>query len=761
MSTQSEIFGRLLRGAINSIAAYEGKTAPVVEDDLGSQIGVAGSAIQRYKAGAIPPEPRAVELLAVAAVQRGYLSRAWLQRFLHAARYPQPEALVARLTGDAAPPPPTLPSGTLAFLFTDIAGSTERWERERAAMEQALVRHDRLLRQAIEGAGGHIFNTAGDAFHAVFATIPDAVDAALALQRAVAAEAWPTVMPLPVRAAIHLGTAQPRDGDYYGPALNRAARLCAAGHGGQILFSHAAQELARDQLPHGATLRVLGEHRLKDLGRPERVFQLAVPDLPADLPPLRTLDAYRHNLPLQATPLIGREAEVQTVIRLLQRPDVRLLTLIGPGGIGKTRLALQIAAERLDDKLNGVWFVDLSAVRDPGLVLPAIGSALTIADAGENPLMERLVGYLRERHALLVLDNFEQVMAAGPQLADLLSATPHVQALVTSREALRLYGEQEYVVPPMALPDLQRLPPLERLTQYEAVRLFIERAQAVRPDFVVTNETALIVAEICARLDGLPLAIELAAARVRIFPPQALLARLSSRLRLLSSRARNLPGRQQTLRDAIAWSYELLNAEEQALFARLGVFAGDFTLDAAELVCGDGVLSKTGGRWQRDEHVQREFDDWMRQSPSLQVGLSVSDVAALLEALVSKSLVRQVTSDSESRFRLLETIREDALERLAAGAEEQAIRWRHAVHYAWHATAHDIWTHPRGMAVLEDELDNLRAALGWSVETDSRLPGHIICSDWGLSRTCRERLYISGLRSRRTSGNMLSGSVPV
>jgi predicted ATPase/class 3 adenylate cyclase len=762
MSNRSETFGRLLKGAINSIAAYEGKTAPAVEDELGAQIGVAGSAIQRYKAGHLPPEPRAVQILAEAAVRRGFLSRAWLLRFLQAARYPQQEVLLAQLADALGLPgvlgaAGTLPTGMLAFLFTDIVGSTLLWERQPQAMERALARHDALLRQAIDADGGQVVHTAGDAFHAVFTTVAAALDAALAVQRSIAAEAWGPIGTIQVRVAVHVGTAQLRDGDYFGPPLNRVARLRDAGHGGQILLSFSAQELVYDQLPPGVALRDLGEHRLKDLGRPERIFQVVAPDLPTDFPPLRTLDAYRHNLPAQATPLIGREAEVVTVCELLRQPATRLLTLTGPGGIGKTRLALQAAAELLDDAPDGVWFVPLASIRDAALVAPAIGRVLEIADAGELPLLDRLKRYLHQKQIVLVLDNFEQVADAVPLVGELLAAAPKLKILVTSREALHVYGEHEYSVPSLALPDLTRLPPLGRLSQYEAVRLFIERARAVKPAFAVTDESAAAIAEICYRLDGLPLAIELAAARSRIFLPQALLARLAGathRLSLLSGGARDLPARQQTLRDAIAWSYDLLSTEEQALFARLGVFAGSFTLEAAEAVCGDRPLvdiispQVIGEIDLRDE--MRELVAWAQQAPSLLVALATEEVAVLLESLISKSLVRQAEAADAPRFVLLETIREYALERLAASGEEQDIRQRHAGYYAWLHGSIDIWTHPRGIVVIEDELDNLRAALGWCVETGEVLPGLIIGADFTfwLERANEGRRWLAALLAR-------------
>src|SRR5262245_47692373 len=636
MTNQSEAFGRLLRGAINSIAAYEGKSAAAVEEELGAGIGLSGAAIQRYKAGALPPEPRTVQALAEAAIRRGYLGRTWLQRFLQAARHPAPDVLLAQLA-DAPAHGSALPGGTLAFLFTDIEGSTQLWERDRAAMERALERHDQIMRQTIDAYGGHVFKTGGDAFDAVFATAADALDAILAAQRALAAEPWGATGPIRVRAALHVGAAQQRDGDYFGVPLNRVARLCAAGHGGQILLSLAAQELVRDALPKGASLRDLGEHRLKDLARPERIFQVVAPDLIADFPALRSLDSYRHNLPPQPTALIGREAEIAAVCGLLRRDDTHLLTLTGPGGTGKTRLALQAAAELLDDFRDGVFFVPLAPIRDPQLVAAAIAAALGVKEAGDQPLPELLKAHLRGKQTLLLLDNFEQVADAARLVAELLAAAPHLKAIVTSRETLHLYGEREYGVPPLSLPDLRRLPPIERLTQYEAVRLFIERAQAVRPDFAITTENAPAVAEICARLDGLPLAIELAAARSKLFPPKALLARLGNRLALLTGGPRDLPHRQQTLRDAIAWSYDLLDVAEQALFARLGVFVGGCTLETAQAVLSD------------DDRTDGEVAVFIR-SDTIPDGLV---------SLLDKSLLKQSEgADGEARFTMLETLQE-------------------------------------------------------------------------------------------------------
>ena len=481
------------------------------------------------------------------------------------------------------------PSGTVTFLFTDIEGSSRMWEKSPQTMRTALARHDEVIRSAIETTGGHVFKTMGDAFCAAFPTAPDALEVALSTQRAllVDQEVWGEAGPLLVRMALHTGAAEEREGDYFGPPLNRVARLLSAGHGGQTLLSLPAQELVRDLLPVGVELRDLGEHRLKDLARPERVFELLAPDLPADFPPLRTLESRPNNLPMQPTLLVGREREVEEVRGRLLAPEVRLLTLTGPGGTGKTRVALQAAADLLDEFEDGVYFVALATITDPTLVASTVAQVLGVRESGDQPLIEGIKDYLKDKRLLLVLDNFEQVLEAAPLAGELLSA-PRLEVLATSRIALGVYGEHEYAVPPLEVPDPKRLPGLEALSQYEAVRLFIERARAAKADFEITNENAPAVAEICARLDGLPLAIELAAARVKLLPPKAMLGRLGRRLKLLTGGARNLPERQRTLRGAIEWSHALLEEGEKTLFARMAVFSGGRTLEAIEAVCDAG-----------------------------------------------------------------------------------------------------------------------------------------------------------------------------
>jgi predicted ATPase/class 3 adenylate cyclase len=582
-----------------------------------------------------------------------------------------------------------LPSGTVTFLFTDIEGSTARWERDHVAMGQAVARQLTLLRAATERYGGVLFKVVGDAVQAAFPTAPDAVAAALDAQRAFNQEGWPErIKPLRVRIALHTAAATPQDGDYLAAGLNRLARLLAAAHGGQVILSLATQDLARDALPLGAVLRDLGEHPLRDLYRPERVFQLLHPDLTADFPPLRTLATRPNNLPLQPTPFLGREDQVARIVDLLGREDVRLLTITGPGGVGKTRVALQAAADLLEAFPDGIWFVDLSALDDPALVPSTIAAVFGVREEGSG-LVDRLPGVLDDKRLLLVLDNFERVTGAAQTVSDLLARVPGLKVLATSRTPLHVYGEHEYPLSPLPLPDLAHLPTVERMSQYEAVRLFIARAQAVKPDFVVTTANAPAVAEICFRLDGLPLAIELAAALVKLLPPQALLKRLEQRLPLLTGGARTLPARQQTMRNTIAWSHDLLDQQEQTLFRRLAVFAGGCTIDAPE-----AVVNHEGTR----------------------------DVFVGIASLVDKSLLRQEEGlEGEPRFRMLETVREFGLERLEASGEAPATRDRHAGYFldlAERAGPEIVETaDPALLDLLDREHDNLRATLAWSRET--------------------------------------------
>jgi predicted ATPase/class 3 adenylate cyclase len=581
-----------------------------------------------------------------------------------------------------------LPSGTVTFLFTDIEGSTVRWEQQPEAMQAALVRHDALVRAAIVEHGGHVVKTMGDAFHAAFSRAPDAVAAAMDAQRRLQAEAWGEIVSLPVRMSLHTGAAQERDGDYYGNVLNRAARILSAGHGGQVLLSQATYDLIRDEVPEGTKLIDLGEHRLKDLTRPERIFQLVAPDLPSEFPPPKSLEGHRHNLPVHPTVLLGRDKELVQIRELLSRDDVRLVTLTGPGGTGKTRLSLEVAADLIDSFTDGVFFVALAPITHADLVAPTIAQPLGIRELGGRSILDGLREYLRDRRLLLVLDNFEQVLPAATVVADLLGCCPHLKILVTSRAVLHLRGEREYAVPPLALPDPTSRVSSESIEQYGAVALFVQRAREVKRDFELTVENTATIAAICLRLDGLPLAIELAAARIKLLPPDALFRRLERRLPLLSGGARDLPARHRTLRDAIAWSYDLLTEIEQRVFRRLSTFVGGFTLEAAEAVCDA-------------EHPQ------------------LGDVLDCIGSLVDQSLLRQWDHgpNQEPRFGMLETIREYALEHLEGSGESGTILRRHAEFFLAFAEKADrgLRTAEQGtwLARLESEHGNLRGALAW------------------------------------------------
>jgi predicted ATPase/class 3 adenylate cyclase/DNA-binding CsgD family transcriptional regulator len=578
------------------------------------------------------------------------------------------------------------------LLFTDIEGSTHLLQQLGDRYASLLAECRQILRVVFQEWHGHEVDTQGDAFFVAFARATDAVSAVVDAQRALAAHAWPKGVAVRVRMGLHTGEPQLSSGDYVGLDVHRAARIMSAAHGGQVLLSQTTCNLVEQDLSDDVNLRDLGEHRLKDLGRPRHLYQLVISGLPADFPPLRTLDTHPNNLPVQLTPFIGREQEVATVQQLLFREEVRLLTLIGPGGAGKTRLGLQVAAELSDHFADGVFFVNLVPISDPALVMPTIAQTLDIREGTGQPILECLQEELQQKQMLLLLDNFEQVVTAAVQVVDLLTACPKLKVLVTSREVLHVRAEYEFAVPPLELPDPKHLPDLAALSHYAAVALFLQRAQAVKPDFQLTNANARAIAEICARLDGLPLAIELAATRIKLLPPQALLARLNQRLTVLTSTSRDVPTRQQTLRNTIAWSYNLLDAAEQRLFRRLSVFVGGCTLEAIEAIYT--ALNDNQGTGQLLDRVA---------------------------SLIDKSLLQQTEQEGEEpRLVMLETIREYGLERLAVNGETEAARQGHADYYLWllEEAEPQLWgpRQVRWLQRLEQEHDNLRAAMQWLLE---------------------------------------------
>jgi predicted ATPase/class 3 adenylate cyclase len=582
---------------------------------------------------------------------------------------------------------PRLPTGTVTFLFTDIEGSTRLLQDLGDRYGAVRDEHAAILRRAIRDGGGVEVSTQGDSFFAAFASPVGAVRAAVAAQRGLAGHRWPGGFPVRVRMGLHTGEGALGGDNYSGIDVNRAARVAAAASGGQVIVSDATRVLVEHEVPAGVSPRDLGVHRLRDLNLPMRLHDLVVAGLPADFPAPRTLDARPGNLPAQLTSFVGREDETAEAVRLLGQ--ARLLTLIGAGGTGKSRLALHVAERLRPGYRDGAFFADLSTVTDPGLVPSVLARALGVPEAPGRPVLEALCDHLRDRRLLLVVDNFEQVAEAAPVVEELLAAAPQVRVLVTSRATLALRGEQELMVPPLDLPD-PRLPDLDALGHTEAVRLFVERARAVRPAFRLTTENAPAVAGIAARLDGLPLAIELAATRTKVLAPIQILPRLQRRLTLLTTGARTLPDRQRTLRGAIAWSHDLLPGPERRLFARLSVFAGGWTLESAEAVCDDPE----------------------------DLGLDVLDG---LTSLVDQSLVlRTEPTAGQPRFSMLETIREFGLERLAEDGDLEQVRRRHAEHFLGLAVAAEPHLTGADQGEWLDRCDleqaNLRAALQWAAD---------------------------------------------
>ncbi len=572
------------------------------------------------------------------------------------------------------------------FLFTDIEGSTRLWEEHGDAMAAALARHDEILTGAVDEAGGSVLKTTGDGLIAVFDSVSDSLSAALDSQRALEEEPWGTTGPLRVRMGIHSGDTESREGDFFGPAMNRAARIMAAGHGGQVLVSGNAS--TSGYLPPGVQLRDLGMHRLKDLTEPEHLYQVIHEGLRSDFPAPRTLDGRPNNLPQQTTEFVGREDELAAIHLMLDTPTTRLLTVTGPGGAGKTRIALQAAAEELDRFPDGVFFIDLSSERDPDTVFDAVARVLDIAVSGGSDALEVLEARLRDSRMLLVLDNFEQVTAAAVGLSELLQRAPQIKALVTSRETLRVRAERVFPVPSLSLPHPEDDAAV--IAESEAVALFTDRARAVRPDFAVTDGNASVIAEICLRLDGLPLAIELAAARLNVFAPSDLLERLRERLDVLGAGGRDLPDRQRTLWGAIGWSYELLDRTERDAFELLSVFS---TTDLRSL-----------------ETVATEV-------------LGQMDTLDTLGSLVDKNLVRRVDTGLTQRFSMLLMIKEFAESKLAESPDrEEAVRHAHAVYFCSlvHRIGDRLHSSERQAALdeLEPDLGNLRTAWDYWVTRD-------------------------------------------
>jgi predicted ATPase/class 3 adenylate cyclase len=608
-----------------------------------------------------------------------------------------------------------LPSGTVTFLFTDLEGSTRLWEQHPDAMRLALARHDAIVREAIAAHGGRVVKATGDGFHAAFATADAAVGAALDAQAALTTEPWGESGALSVRMGLHTGTAEQRDGDYFGSVLNRAARLMSVAHGGQVVVSHVTEQLIREAIPANIEILDLGEHRLRDLAGPMRVFQLNHPDLPREFLPLRSLDALPGNLPAQVTSFVGRERELAGLGKVLD--EWRLVTLTGTGGVGKTRLALQVAAETLPRFRDGAWLCELAVADDDETMAQVVAAVLGVSQRQGMSLEASVGDYLRVKELLLILDNCEHLLGPVGGLAErVMRECPRVRILATSREGLAVGGEHVWPLRSLPVPDASGA--LTVATASDAVSLFVDRAEAARATFVLDESNVSAVADICRRLDGIPLAIELAAARVVSMSPSEIRGLLDERFRLLTGRRRRAVERHQTLRATVDWSYSLLGERERAVFNRLGIFAATFDAAAAQaIVAGDGV------------------EAW--------------DVLDALTELVAKSMIDAAeTGDGTTRYQMLETLGQYARERLDEDDTTDHWRRRHGDYFA-------MWAEEAGPGLLSPdelawrtranaELDNLRAAVTWALDRDDP-------DDLGLA------LRIIGALAHETTANPAAG----
>jgi predicted ATPase/class 3 adenylate cyclase len=613
------------------------------------------------------------------------------------------------------------PTGTVSFLFTDIVGSTRLWEKFPADMGEAIARHDALIRSAVETHEGFVFKTVGDSVCAAFQSPRDSLEAAIDAQRALTSEDWKKIGALTVRMGIHAGAAEFRDGDYFGGTLNRVARIEGAGHGGQILLSRLAVELLEEESLGAISFKSLGNHRLRNLDRPEHLYQAVVPGLAESFPPPRSMEALPNNLPVQTTSFVGREAELREVKQLLA--GARLLTLMGMGGTGKTRLALEAGAQVIHDFRDGVWLVELALIAETDRVLEAVAAAVGAREEPDRPLRETLINFLRSKSILVLLDNCEHLVTAVSSLAaELLRSCPRLKILATSRHAFTIGGEAIFRVPPLKVLDVDPDDSdgedfAERLSQYEAVKLFVARAVAVRSDFAITKVNAPAVAEICSRLDGIPLAIELAAARVKLLSVEQIASRLDDRFRLLRGGARDGLPHQQTLQALIDWSHDLLSEKERIAFRRMGVFAGGRTLEALEKVCsGDGVED--------------------------------SEMLDLLEQLVDKSLITVETDDSGNpRYTMLETVWQYSREKLEASNEAPAVRDRHLDYFL--SFAEEVAPHLEGPEQR-----------GWLDRCEGDFFNFRFASDWAINSRKTEaglRLLIALYRVIEIRGNLAEG----